>query len=40
MIALMISILAIGVAVDAVFSCFEHGIRRCPGVAVGCWPIA
>jgi NitT/TauT family transport system permease protein len=36
MIALMVSILAIGVAVDAVFSGFERGIRRRRGVVVGC----
>jgi len=35
MIALMIAILAIGIAVDAVFSVFERGIRRRRGVAVG-----
>jgi NitT/TauT family transport system permease protein len=35
MIALMIAILAIGIAVDAVFSGFERGIRRRRGVAVG-----
>jgi len=34
MIALMVSILAIGVAVDAVFSSFERGIRRRRGVVV------
>jgi NitT/TauT family transport system permease protein len=35
MIALMIAILAIGIAVDAVFSGFERGIRRRRGVVVG-----
>ncbi|MDQ5841589.1 MAG: ABC transporter permease [Chloroflexota bacterium] len=35
MIALMIAILVIGIAVDAVFSGFERGIRRRRGVAVG-----
>jgi NitT/TauT family transport system permease protein len=35
MIALMIVILAIGIAVDAVFSGFERGIRRRRGVVVG-----
>jgi len=35
MIALMIAILAIGIAVDAVFSGFERGIRRRRGVTVG-----
>jgi NitT/TauT family transport system permease protein len=35
MIALMIVILAIGIAVDAVFSGFERGIRRRRGVTVG-----
>jgi NitT/TauT family transport system permease protein len=36
MIALMIAILAIGIAVDAVFSSFERGIRRRRGVVTGC----
>ncbi len=35
MIALMIAILAIGIAVDAVFSGFERGIRRRRGVVAG-----
>jgi NitT/TauT family transport system permease protein len=35
MIALMIAILAIGIAVDAVFSAFERGIRRRRGVVAG-----
>jgi NitT/TauT family transport system permease protein len=35
MIALMIAILAIGIAVDAVFSGIERGIRRRRGVVVG-----
>ena len=35
MIALMIAILTIGIAVDAVFSTFERGIRRRRGVVVG-----
>jgi len=35
MIALMMAILAIGIAVDAVFSAFERGIRRRRGVVVG-----
>jgi NitT/TauT family transport system permease protein len=35
MIALMIAILTIGIAVDAVFSGFERGIRRRRGVVVG-----
>jgi len=34
MIALMVAILAIGIAVDAVFSSFERGIRRRRGVVV------
>jgi NitT/TauT family transport system permease protein len=36
MIALMIAILAIGIAVDTVFSSFERGIRRRRGVVTGC----
>jgi NitT/TauT family transport system permease protein len=35
MIALMIAILAIGIAVDAVFSAFERGIRHRRGVVAG-----
>jgi NitT/TauT family transport system permease protein len=35
MIALMIAILAIGIAVDAIFSAFERGIRRRRGVVAG-----
>ena len=35
MIALMITILAIGIAVDAVFGVFERGIRRRRGVVIG-----
>lgn len=35
MIALMIAILTIGIAVDAVFSTFERGIRRRRGVVAG-----
>jgi NitT/TauT family transport system permease protein len=35
MIALMIAILTIGIAVDAVFSAFERGIRRRRGVVAG-----
>ena len=35
MIALMIAILAIGIAVDAVFAAFERGIRRRRGVVAG-----
>jgi NitT/TauT family transport system permease protein len=35
MIALMIAILAIGIAVDTVFSSFERGIRRRRGVVTG-----
>lgn len=35
MIALMIAILTIGIAVDAVFSTFERGIRRRRGVVTG-----
>ena len=34
MIALMIVILVIGIAVDAVFSCIERGIRRRRGVVI------
>ena len=36
MIALMIAILAIGIAVDAVFSSIERGIRRRRGVVTSC----
>ena len=35
MIALMIAILSIGIAVDAVFGSVERGIRRRRGVVVG-----
>jgi len=35
MIALMIAILTIGIAVDAVFTGFERGIRRRRGVTIG-----